>query len=823
MKYESYAKNSARELQKIFTTSLKHGLTEEEALKRRSIFGLHQIKQSAITWFSVLLRQCKSPMIYLLIGAAIISVFLRDFSNALIILIIVSVNTLLGFFQEYKAEKTVRLLSAYLVVKARVIRSGKEVSIDNKDLVPGDIVLVNPGDAIPADIRLIEIEGCTIDEAALTGESLPQLKSTEYPNNIAFMGTTVISGSATGIVVATGANTAFGQVSMLTLTTPHESSFHNNIMKLATFLIKMALIMLVIVIVLNLVIKGSSIDIVQLISFSVALALSVTPEALPAVTTSALTQSAYKLAQKKVIIKRLTSIEDLGSITLLCTDKTGTLTENVMTVTDIIKPGDMDPLFFAALTSHNSRDAFETAAYEKLSSEDQKKVDNVKIIHEDPFDPVRRITIKRILFKDQTLAIVKGSLDAVFANCHCLDQTTKETYQLWEREHGIRGQRALAVAYAKANEHHHDLPHELVLIGLLAFEDPIKSTVFDTVKKAKHLGITIKILSGDGPEVTGAVAHKVGLIPSADQVITGAQLEALSETEYSKAIDTYTVFARVTPEQKFSILQHLKTHDTIGYLGDGINDAPALKAAHIGIVVSKASDIARSAADIVLVKKNLGVIIEGIYLGRKTFANTSTYLKTTLCSNIGNFYSIAIASLFIGFLPMLPIQILLVSLLSDAPMIAISTDNVNPEDLQRPPHYNIREIAMVGIFFAIVSCFFDITLFVLLRHQPALLQTMWFMMTLCEQIGFIYIIRTKKTIFTSTKPSGILFGLSGLALIIGIMLPYTNIGQTFFKFTHPTTHYVLVIIGIMSLYFLITELVKIVFYQSRNHAKILKK
>lgn len=822
MKYESYAKNSVQELQKIFTTSLKHGLTDEEVVKRRSIFGLHQIKQSAITWISVLIRQCKSPMIYLLIGAALISVLLRDFSNAFIILIIVVVNTLLGFFQEYKAEKTVRLLSAYLVTKARVIRSGKEIIIDNKDLVPGDIVLLNPGDAIPADIRLIETEGCTIDEAALTGESLPQLKSTAHPNNIAFMGTSISTGSATGIVIATGANTAFGQVSMLTLTTPHESSFHNNIMKLATFLVKMALIMLVIVIALNLIIKGLNVDIIELVGFSVALALSVTPEALPAVTTSALTQSAYKLAQKKVIIKRLTSIEDLGSITLLCTDKTGTLTENVMTVTDIIKPADMDPLFFAALASHNSRDAFEAAAYGKLSPEDQKKADDIKIIHEDPFDPARRITIKQILFKDQTLAIVKGSLDAVFANCHCLDQATKETYQLWERDHGRRGQRALAVAYAKTNGHH-DLPHELVLIGLLAFEDPIKSTVFDTIKKAKHLGITIKILSGDGPEVTGAVAHRVGLIPSADQVITGAQLEALSETEYCKAIDTYTVFARVAPEQKFSILQHLKTHDTIGYLGDGINDAPALKAAHIGIVVSKAAEIARSAADIVLVKKNLGVIIEGIYLGRKTFANTSTYLKTTLCSNIGNFYSIAIASLFIGFLPMLPIQILLVSLLSDAPMIAISTDNVEPEDLQRPPHYNIREIAMVGVFFAIVSCFFDITLFALLRHQPALLQTMWFMMTLCEQIGFIYIIRTKKSIFTSTKPSGILLSLSALALIIGIMLPYTSTGQTFFKFTHPTSHYVWVIIGIMSLYFVVTELVKIVFYRSRNHAKTLKK
>lgn len=816
MKYEAYAQKSIGEIERDFETSIKKGLSTEEVARRRAKFGLHQVKQSALTWIGVLARQFNSPLIWLFVGAAVLSLFLGDRANALIIAIIIGINTLLSFFQEYRAEKTVRLLSAYLVVKARVIRSGVETVIESKEIVPGDIVLIDPGEAVPADIRLVETEGLSIDEAALTGESVPQNKSIAHPDNIAFMGTTVIGGSGIGIVLTTGADTAFGQVSMLTLTTPHESSFHYNITQLAQTLVRMALIMLVVVIGLNILIKGHTVNIAELIGFSIALALSITPEALPVVTTSALTQSAFKLAQKKVIIKRLTSIEDLGSITLLCADKTGTLTENVMTVADVLKNGDNDPLFFAAISEPSSRDGFEAAAYKKLSVADRQRVDAVSVVHESAFDPVRRITAKRVVYQGKKIVTVKGSFDAVLENCSCLDQASRDKYKTWERDQGKNGRRALAVAYVTVDDKNGaDIPHELTLAGLIAFEDPIKSTVVDTIKRARHLGVGIKILSGDAPEVTGAVAYRVGLIPSPDQVITGSDLSALPELERARAIDRYDVFARVTPEQKADIVQHLRTHDTIGFIGDGVNDAPALKAAHVGIVVCHATEIARSAADIVLMRKNLGVIVEGIYLGRKTFNNTVEYLKTTLCSSIGNFYSIAVASLFIGFLPMLPMQILLVDLLSDAPMVALSTDNVDPEELRMPARYGIREIVKAGIFFALISSVFDLILFALLRHQPAVLQTMWYIMTLCEQIGFIFIIRTKKSIFKAVRPSAILVSLSVLVLAIGVTLPYTPFGRELFAFMRPSWHNMAIVLGIMSAYFVVTETVKVAYYRAR--------
>ena len=474
--------------------------------------------------------------------------------------------------------------------------------------------------------------------------------------------------------------------------------------------------------------------------------------------------------------------------------------------------------FFAALSLSHSKDAFEAAAYKNLTPEKQKLVDTAVIIHEDPFDPKSRTTVKKIIYRNQSLLIVKGALEAILEKCPGINPATRDNAVTWERDHGKNGQRALAVAYKTASKNNHEQINDLTLMGLLAFEDPIKPTTRETIKKAQQLGVTIKILSGDGADVTGAVAHRVGLITSPDQVITGATLAALAEPERLKAIDRHTVFARVTPQQKYDILQQLKTHETIGFLGDGVNDAPALKAADVGIVVCQSTEIARSAADIVLTHKNLGVIVEGIYLGRKTFTNIGKYLKATLCSNIGNFYSIAVASLFINYLPMLPIQILLVDILSDLPMIALATDTVDPEELKKPAKQDIHEIVKAGVFFAIISSFFDLILFMILRGHPALLQTTWYMLTLCEQIGFIFIMRTKKFAFSAVRPTAVLVGLSCLVLASGLIMPYTEFGKTFFFFTHPTGHAIRIIVMIMTTYFVTTELVKIAYYRNKNHA-----
>ncbi len=819
MKYSQFAKSSVPDIEESLKTSTTKGLSTQEALERQKRYATHTLETKSSFWFPLLVRRIASPFMYLLAVAAVISLLLGDLTNSIIIGIIILIHGVLGFIQEYRAEKAARLLASYIISTARVIRDSKILVIPSKNVVPGDIILLEPGDRIAADIRLAEASNLSIDESALTGESQPVAKSLTG-DVMAFLGTSVISGTGKGIIIATGSDTVFGEISALTLVTPHESSFQQYLTGLSTFLIKLIIVMLCIVFLINLILKGDAINIMQLLLFCVALAISVTPEALPIVTTFALTQGALELARHKVIVKRLSSIEDLGSITLLCTDKTGTLTENQLKVIEILPFKNQDPLLLASISTDISKttNSFEIAAYQALSEEKKKEYATFSVIETIPFDAVHRLTSKMVQSSMGRFLIVKGSLEEVLARCINGDEDELKKLKDWDAAHALKGERVLAVAIKKLSgvESAKD-EGGLNLVGLIAFEDPLKKTVPYALSRASQLGINIKILTGDSAQVAGAVAYKLGLITNPEHVMDGTTLAALVSEKKHQAMREYTVFARVTPEQKHELVEHFKQSEIVGFLGDGINDAPALKAADVGIVVSQASDIARSAADIILVKKSLSIIIDGIEIGRTIFANTVKYIKTTLSSNLGNFYSIAIASIVMDFLPMLPIQILLLNLLSDAPMIAIATDTVDPSSLKRPVNYTLKDIAFQAALFGIISSLFDFIIFGLFKRSPhAELQTAWFLENILCQLSFIFLIRTTLPFYKGVRPSKFLILLSLVTGVVSIALTFTHFGQTFFFFQKPTQQMLLAVTLVCIAYFIVTEMVKVWYFSTQK-------
>ncbi len=427
---------------------ITQGLSDAEVLARRKQFGWHNLKPIAESSLTLLFRQINSPFMYLLIGAGIFSFILKDITNGLIIFLIIAINTALSFYQEYRASQAARLLASYIIPTARVRRNGAELIIQTKELVPGDVVIINSGDAVPADLNLVQSDSLTVDESALTGESTPIEKNISDKEHASlFMGTSIITGSGLAMVTATGADTRFGQISTLTLLAPHESSFQEQLAVLSKFLIKLTLILLVCVLIINIILKGAHTDIMQLLLFCVALAVTVTPEALPVVTTFALSEGAFQLAKQKVIVKRLAAIEDLGSITMLCTDKTGTLTENKLSVSDVLKYQDKDPLFLASIAQKKMLSVFETATVVMLSPEQKNKLEEYRVVNETAFNPVHRRTSKVIVGPDKkNILVVKGAFEEVISRCINVDSNALITLTQWTNEHEVKGERVIAIA-----------------------------------------------------------------------------------------------------------------------------------------------------------------------------------------------------------------------------------------------------------------------------------------------------------------------------------------------------------------------------------------
>lgn len=816
-------------------SNLNWGLSKEEAKERLLKDGPNLLSTNKVSAIGIFLRQLKSPFIYLLFGAALISLFLGEARDALFILLFISINTVLGFYQEFKSESTAELLKSFVESQVKVVRGGEKLAIPSRNLCVGDIIELNPGDIVQADIRILGCNNFTVDESILTGESESQPKTFDVlasppsqiyeASNITFSGSSVVTGSAIGVVIATGADKEASSITKLATESTRVSSFEKGISSFSKFILRTIGATLVLMVVANIIVKGSSVDIPELLLFSIALAVSVIPEALPVVTTFSLSQGANRLAKNKVVVKRLSAIEDLGSISILTTDKTGTITENKMTLVKSLTYKGSDIHYYSALASDflgklthpKDLDSFDSAILSRLTPSDKKKLKGSVRIEQLPFDPERRRTTVLVESKGTRYIIARGAPENILNLCTKLED--KKGIEKWIENEGLNGNRVMAVCYKKVShkESQKDisaLEKGMTFSGILSFEDPLKSTTLEAVKKAKALGIQLKVLTGDRPEVAGAVGVKIGLIENPRDVMTGEQFESLNISQKHEAVEKYHIFARVTPSLKYEVIKLLEEKHEVGFLGEGINDAPALKIANVGIVVQSASDISKEASDIILLNKSLLTIVEGIEEGRTVFANTVKYIKATLASNFGNFYAVAISSLFIPYLPMLPIQILLVNLLSDFPMISIATDNIDPEELRSPRSYDIKEVAGLATFLGFVSTCFDFLTFALFfKLAPSVLQTNWFMESILTELVLIYSIRTKKPFFKSKNASKSIFVLTGVAAATTIALPYLKIGESSFGFSLPQTSHMLIIGLIVVSYFVCTEVAKLSLYK----------
>ena len=824
-----FATLSEKEILAHFDTSLTDGLSSRQAEERLAKAGYNEITANKVPWWEIAIRQFRSAFIYLLLVASAIVFVIGEYLDAAVILSFVIINAALGFYQEYKSEQSLRALQQFIKPRTRVKRDSGWRTLDSRDLVPGDIIKLETGDVVPADVRILSSQNLVVNETILTGESVPVPKRPDLlleephtiyeSHNLCFSGTSIVGGEAVALVVETGVRTATGTIAALTMETTKESEFSKGIGKFSRFILRLILVTLVFVFVANLLIKGESVDIIELVVFCIALVVSVVPEALPVVTTVSLSRGALQLAKQDVVVKRLTAIEDIGGIEILCTDKTGTLTENTLSVTGLSPGAHPLLLSYAALTVAEGGEktepfdiaiaaaalhAGETPASQRLA--------------ELPFDPETRLNAVLVRTATELVMVVRGAPEEILRLSPSLAGPEREALASWLSGRGQAGERTIALAKrslapATTKISPGDV-QDLEFLGALAFTDPIKPSAYRAVEKAKQLGVTLKIITGDSPEVAGAVGVRVGLLQDPTHVITGSALMAMPPDEREKAILRHAVFARVTPEQKYAIIQTLQRTYTVGFLGEGINDAPALKLAGVSLVVESAADIAREAADIILLKKDLEVIIEGIQNGRVVFANTVKYLKATLASNFGNFYAIAIVSLFITFLPMLPIQILLVNLLSDFPMISIATDSVDESELGMPRRYDLKEIVLIATLLGVVSTVFDFMFFAVFVGQGApVLQTCWFIGSILTELVFLFCIRTRLPFFRASRPSGYVLALTGVAAAVTILLLFTVFGQTVFHFIPPTATALGIILGLVVAFFVCAEVVKLSYYR----------
>lgn len=827
MSYISFASQNTKDVYHALDSS-PDGLTDIQIEKHRSTAGLNMISAKEVTWWQILLRQFASPFVYILIFAALLSWYLGETIDSIFIASFVVIGAVLGFVQEYNSQQSVELLKKFLVDHCRVIRNKTEMMIKSQELVPGDICVLEPGNIIAADMRFVDADNLLVDESILTGESMAVTKSASpldaslifaihEANNIGFSGTTIMQGRALGIVIATGKNTEIGGITKLAAESEGASTFEKGITKLSGWILKTIVATLALVLIVNFLVKKADAraNVADMVLFSIALAVSVIPETLPVVAALSFSKGSLALAKKHVVVKRLSAVEDLGSIEVLCTDKTGTITENKMSVSDMQGPDRDLCLRYGVLASSKVEGAssFDIALIAKLGDTEI----GAHKINELPFDPERKRNSVLVETESGNMLIVRGAPETVLTLCSNLSQSDKDDIEIWCREHEIQGERVIALAakkwtagadYVAADE------SGLEYIGTVSFSDPIKESAAGAILQAEELGVRIKILTGDSKNVAIAVAKKTGIIENETQVMTGEEFEALSEAEQLVAVEEVHVFARVAPEQKYRVIELLERKYEVGFLGDGINDAPALKLASVALAVDTASDIARSASDIVLLNPSLSVIIDGIKGGREIFANMVKYLKTTLISNFGNFYAVAVAMIVAPFLPMLPVQVLLLNLLTDTPMIAISLDRVDPQELKKPRGYNVGEIVRMSLAFGIINAAFVFLFFILFIHQgAAVLQTNLFIGSVLVELLLIFSIRTRKVFWKGTKPS---LAVSVLCLIpasIAVILPFTLWGERYLGFAKPSYEYLVIILLLVAAYFITVEIAKLAYYR----------
>ncbi|HCQ9886206.1 TPA: magnesium-translocating P-type ATPase [Acinetobacter baumannii] len=852
------------DLLKQFDTHLT-GLTEEQAYTQQMTVGLNEVThEKPLTWWQHLWYCYRNPFNILLSLLALIAFFTDDLTGSTIISVMVILSTLLRYWQEAKSNQAADALKAMVSNTATVLRhqvSAEDLElmherygIDNKNqtthqfeipiqyLVPGDVILLSAGDMIPADCRILSAKDLFVSQAAMTGESMPVEKFPLQKNleetsaleldNIVFMGTNIVSGSAQAVVLSTGIQTYFGALAhRVTATDRSTTAFQMGVNKVSWLLIRFMLVMAPVVLFINGFTKG---DWAEAFLFALSVAVGLTPEMLPMIVTSTLAKGAVFLSKKKVIVKRLDAIQNFGAMDVLCTDKTGTLTQDKIFLSQHIDiQGEKSDfvLMQAFLNSYYQtglKNLLDVAVLEAV--DDQIKIQKLryKKLDEVPFDfDRRRMSVVVKTPQQKARMITKGAVEEMLKVCRYVEVNGKVEPLTKQREVAIEaltqrynrdGLRVVAVAYREFKNHQENYSvvdeNDLILIGYITFLDPPKESAKEAVQSLQAHGVTVKVLTGDNEFVTQKVCREIGL--NYDQVLLGGVIETLTDQQLKRAVEQYHIFAKLSPVHKERIVEQLKANGhVVGFLGDGINDAAAIRAADIGISVDTAVDIAKESADLILLEKSLMVLEKGVIEGRRTFANMLKYIKMTASSNFGNVFSVLIASAFIPFLPMLPIHLLIQNLLYDVSQIVIPFDNVDEELIAKPQRWQPEEVGRFMVVFGPISSIFDMITFGLMwfvfsantpEHQT-LFQSGWFVVGLLTQTLIVHMIRTAQIPFIQSHAATPLLIMTAVIMCIGIFLPMGPLAS-YLKLQALPLSYFLYLPLILGAYMCVTQWVK---------------
>ena len=805
-------------------------------------------------WYNYLLESLFSPFNCILLGIVAIlfytDVYLAEkpsYANIIVIAILVSASTLLEFFEEYRSNKAAEKLKELVATTTTVLRNGKEIQIPIKEIVLGDIVILSAGSMIPADLRVIEAKDLYVGQSSLTGESdavrknvnsnisLEDLDNISDLDTICFMGTNVISGTAKCVVIKTADSTYFGKVAHTITTGKPKSSFSKGIENISKLLIRFMLVLTPIVFLLN-AWKHSP---VTAFTFAVAIAICITPLLLPVITSSSLSKGAVKMSKKKTIVKKLDSIQNFGAMNILCTDKTGTLTEDKIVLEkylDINGEEDLRILKHAFLNSYfqtGLRGNIDEAVVARgLANGMKEYIDKYKLVDEVPFDFTRRRLSVIVSDGTKKQLITKGAIEEILSICSMVDykgqvspitKEIKENIKKISKNLNKDGLRVIAVCQKNDIENISEFSindeKNMVLLGFIGFLDPPKESAKSSIEKLNNAGIRVVVLTGDNAEVTKCICKKVGI--RSKKIVEGSQIEKLTDIAILRLLKNTNIFVKLSPIQKARIVRLLKeSENVVGYMGDGINDAPSLTNSDVGISVDTAVDIAKESADIILLEKNLHVLLDGVTEGRKTFGNLMKYIKMATSFNFGEVMSVIIASVALPFLPETPIQLLVEGLLYDFGQLTLPFDNVDEEYLQKPRQFNIKSLKDFMLFMGPLSSAFDLIVFASLwfifnLREVALFQTVWFTYSIISNLLGMHIIRTAKIPFVQSNAHKMVYLSSILLSVIGIIVPFTWLGKTIGLVPIPLP-YMTIIIGVPILYCFVAMFAKKVYIKKHG-------
>lgn len=801
------------------------GLTSAQAKTKLEQFGENTFAKEKINGWKVFCRQFINPLSFILIFAAALSVFMGEYSDAIVIMVIVLLNSFLSFIQEFRSSKAVEKLSGLIKRQVLVIRNNEHVVIDASQLVPGDSIILRGGDVVPADVKIMESYDLSVNESQLTGESLPVNKannSADVNDTLLYTGSIIERGHCKCVVYATGNQSELGKIAQLSKDTKKTTPYQKSLTEFSVSLLRIIGATIVLMLAAKAFTIQSTNDFGEVLLFAIALAMTVVPEALPMITTINLSYGALQLAKQKVIVKRLSAIEGMGRVNILCTDKTGTLTEDRLTVADIISDDKelFQKLIYASIEDLQVKNkkhinSFDRAFIEYVPKTVKTQVKSWAQLGFVPFDPTarRRRIIVQSPSDNKSYLVVIGAPETLLE----LSQTNDNLhYDQLIKQSGREGMRQLAIAYKEIDfSPDFDILTEekdLTFLGFAKLRDPLRKTAKATIHKAKELGIEVKILTGDSLEVAANIGREIGLVREGDIIYSGDELDKMTEAQFDKAINECSVFARVTPEQKYNIIKHLKQNHVVGYQGDGINDAPSLKLADVAIAVHNATDVAKESADIVLLEDDLGVIIDGIQYGRSIFVNINKYVKHAMIGNLGNFFSMIFFYLvFAADIPMLAIQLLIGNIIQDMPLMAVFSDSVDMEELRKPQaasqiKFIIRTSLSLGAFTAIYYLLFF--LFTGTESTP-LTQATLFLFYNFTQVLVILSVRNKRRFWQGAKPSRLLMGTIMFFMAFSVALVYIPAIAGFMGFAPLPLMNFAVVVGVTVGYIFFLDLAKV--------------